>query len=270
MCSSDLPADRFPFAIRVGGENDAVGLLRDLGDLAQALGRLGVDLPGHGEVVVGQDRTILRRQVADVTVGGQDRVVRTEVLVDGLGLCRAFDDDEIHRGRRLSEGRERGWRKPRCQSGGEQTGLKGRHSAWQKCRTAGQAELQQGCGDGADGRIRGTGQFVTRGGDRGEQGGDSLDQGVVQGVGCAVERIVGWRLAHRPRPTELAFNVVQPLAQDGALPQKFVRPPGARIQRRAGHGEDVAALFGGQPGGDQRAGADFGLHHDHAALITDS
>jgi hypothetical protein len=70
--------------------------LQGLGDVGQALGRLGVDLPAHREVVVGLHRAVLRRQVADVAVGGQDRIVRAQVLVDGLGLGRALDDDDVH------------------------------------------------------------------------------------------------------------------------------------------------------------------------------
>src|SRR6185369_10088723 len=44
------------------------------------------------------DRAVLGRQVADVTVGRQDGVVRAQVLVDGLGLGRALDDDDVHAG----------------------------------------------------------------------------------------------------------------------------------------------------------------------------
>src|SRR5690606_5810404 len=36
------------------------------------------------------------RQVADVAVRRQDLVVWPQVLVDGLGLGRALDDDDVH------------------------------------------------------------------------------------------------------------------------------------------------------------------------------
>ena len=104
-----VPADGLSLAVGVGGQDDAVGALGRGCDVGQALGALGVGLPVHGEVVVGQDRAVLRRQVADVPVGGQDLVIGAEVLVDGLGLCGAFDDDEVHV-RGLWKGRERGWR----------------------------------------------------------------------------------------------------------------------------------------------------------------
>ncbi|MNI80412.1 hypothetical protein D3C73_1369440 [compost metagenome] len=49
------------------------------------------------------------------------------------------------------------------------------------------------------------------------------------------------------------------------MPQQFVGAFGARVQRRSGHGEDIAALLARQSGGDQGAGTDFGLDHHHAA-----
>src|SRR5205085_2571580 len=39
----------------------------------------------------------LGRQVADVAVTGQHEVAGAQVLVDGLGLGRRLDDDEVHR-----------------------------------------------------------------------------------------------------------------------------------------------------------------------------
>ena len=92
----DVPGDGLALAVGVGGQDDAVRGLGRLGDLRQALGGLGVDLPGHGEVLVRADRAVLGRQVADMSVARQDLVVRPQVLVDGLGLGRALDDDEVH------------------------------------------------------------------------------------------------------------------------------------------------------------------------------
>ncbi|MNJ30733.1 hypothetical protein D3C77_253420 [compost metagenome] len=104
----NVPADRLALAVGVGGQDDAVGGLGGLGDLGQALGGLGVDLPMHGEVIVGQDRAILGRQVADVAVGSQNLIVRAEIFIDGLGLGGALDDDEIHGALSGKTGRERG------------------------------------------------------------------------------------------------------------------------------------------------------------------
>ena len=58
---------------------------------------LAVDLPVHGEVLVGPHRAVLRRQVAHMAVAGQHLVAAAEILVDGLGLGRRFDDDDVHR-----------------------------------------------------------------------------------------------------------------------------------------------------------------------------
>ncbi len=91
-----VPADRFPFAVGVGGQDDAVGALHGVDDVADPLGRLGVDLPVHVEVVVRLHRAVLGRQVADVAVRGQHREAGAEVLIDGLGLGRALDDDDDH------------------------------------------------------------------------------------------------------------------------------------------------------------------------------
>src|SRR5690606_29727373 len=104
----NVPADRLALAVGVGGQDDAVGGLGGLGDLGQALGSLGVDLPVHGEIIVGQHRAVLGRQVADVAVGSQNLIVRAQVFIDGLGLGGALDDDEIHGALSGKRGRERG------------------------------------------------------------------------------------------------------------------------------------------------------------------
>ena len=49
----------------------------------------------HGVAVVGIDRAFLRHQVAHVAVGGEHLEVPAEVLLDGLGLGRRLDDDEV-------------------------------------------------------------------------------------------------------------------------------------------------------------------------------
>ena len=92
-----VPGDGFAFAVRVGGQDQGLGALERLGDVAQPLGRFGVHVPGHGKVLVGQDRTILGRQVAHVSVARQHRVIGAQVLIDGLGLGRALDDDDVHK-----------------------------------------------------------------------------------------------------------------------------------------------------------------------------
>jgi hypothetical protein len=69
-------------------------LLHRSGDVGEALGRLGVDVPVHGEIVVGIDRAVLARQVADMAEGGQNLVALAQIFVDRLGLGGRFDDDD--------------------------------------------------------------------------------------------------------------------------------------------------------------------------------
>ena len=96
----DVPADRFPFAVGVSREDEAVALLRGIGDglhlLAIAL--VGIDLPVHREVLVRAHAAVLGRQVADVAVAGEDLVIPPKVFLDGFGLGRRFDDNELHCG----------------------------------------------------------------------------------------------------------------------------------------------------------------------------
>ena len=88
-----VPTDRLALAVRVGGEDQAVGLFGQIADLADAALFVAVQLPVHREVLVRADRTVFRRQVADVAVGGEDAVVLAQVLLDGFRLGGRFDDD---------------------------------------------------------------------------------------------------------------------------------------------------------------------------------
>ena len=54
------------------------------------------------------------------------------------------------------------------------------------------------------------------------------------------------------------------LGQVGALADQVVGAARARVERRAGHGEQLAAGLLRQPGGDQAAGAQRRLHHHDA------
>ena len=95
-----VPADRLAFAIGVGGQDQAVGAFQRLDDVVEPFVGLGVDLPEHLEVFVGLHRPVLRRQVADVPVRRQHLIVGAKVAVDGAGFTRAFDDDNVHAGRK--------------------------------------------------------------------------------------------------------------------------------------------------------------------------
>ena len=93
-----VPGDRLALAVRVGRENHSVGVLDRVADVAQPLGRLGVDLPAHGEIVVGIDRAVLGRQVPHMAERGVNAVVLAQIFVDGLGLGRRLDDHDFHSG----------------------------------------------------------------------------------------------------------------------------------------------------------------------------
>ena len=91
-----VPGNRLAFAVGVGGEDEAVGVLHGAGDLGQPLRGRPVHGPGHGEILVRPDRAVLGGQVADMPEGGQDPVVAAQIFVDRFRLRRRFDDDDIH------------------------------------------------------------------------------------------------------------------------------------------------------------------------------
>ena len=86
----DVPGDRLALAVGVGRQDQPVGALDGAGDVVQPLLGLVVDLPEHAEIVVGIDRAVLGRQVADMAERGQNLVAGAEILVDRLGLGRRF------------------------------------------------------------------------------------------------------------------------------------------------------------------------------------
>ena len=110
----NMPTDRLALAVRVGGQYQAVGTLQGVGDVIEPLGRFWVDIPEHGEVVLGVHRAVLARQIAHMAVTRQDREVGPQVLVYGLGLGRALDNDDcVHAVRgALKHLGARGWRPP--------------------------------------------------------------------------------------------------------------------------------------------------------------
>ena len=92
----DVPRDGFALAIGVGCQDQLVGTLERLGDLVETAGGLGIDLPDHLEIRVRIDRSVLGREVADMTVRGQNLVAGAQIFVDRLGLGRRLDNDEVH------------------------------------------------------------------------------------------------------------------------------------------------------------------------------
>ena len=67
-----MPGDRLAFAIRVGREQDLVGVLGRSGDGVDVLLVALDQRVAHAEVVVGIDRAFLGFEVANVAVGGED------------------------------------------------------------------------------------------------------------------------------------------------------------------------------------------------------
>ena len=60
--------------------------LADLGSTSQCIAKS----------LSGLDRAVLGGQVADMAIGGEHLIAGPEILVDGLGLGRRFDDDDVH------------------------------------------------------------------------------------------------------------------------------------------------------------------------------
>ena len=91
-----MPGNGFPFAVGVGGQDDPLGALGGFGDIVQALGGLGIHIPGHRKVFIRPHRSVLGRQVADMAVAGQNRIVRPQIFVDSFSLGWALNDDKVH------------------------------------------------------------------------------------------------------------------------------------------------------------------------------
>ena len=63
---------------------------------------------------------------------------------------------------------------------------------------------------------------------------------------------------------QLAHDVVDGLAEDRAIADQIIGAAAARIERRARHGEDIAALFEREARGDERARAQRRFDDEHA------
>ncbi|MPM10723.1 hypothetical protein SDC9_57057 [bioreactor metagenome] len=92
----EVPRNRLSLAIGVGGEDQFVVGGQRIGDRLDVLFRVGPDFPFHLEIMLGIDRAILRRQVADMAEGGENRVIGAQIFVDRLGLGGRFDNDDGH------------------------------------------------------------------------------------------------------------------------------------------------------------------------------
>ena len=109
----EVPGDRLPLAIQVGGEPDLAGSLGQPAEFGDGLGLVVVDFIGRGEIVVEIDTRNglfgaprgLARQVADVADRGFHDESRAEILLDGLRLGGALDDHELEIALRRGRGR---------------------------------------------------------------------------------------------------------------------------------------------------------------------
>ncbi len=91
-----VPADRLALAIGVGREDQSVGALRGVLDFLQPLRLVGIQLPLHRKAVVGIDRAILGRQVADMAIARQNLKIAAEIFLDRLRLCGRFHNNQLH------------------------------------------------------------------------------------------------------------------------------------------------------------------------------
>ena len=93
-----VPRNRLALAVGVGREDQPVGALGRVADFLEALLLVAIEFPVHREALVRADAAILGRQVADVTVAGENLEVLAEVFLDGFRLGGRFDDDQLHGG----------------------------------------------------------------------------------------------------------------------------------------------------------------------------
>ena len=91
-----MPGNSFPFAIRVSRKIQITGAFDGGSDFLDLLLRTGIHLPFHGEIVIRAHRTVFRRQVTNMPIAGKDLKVFAQIFVDGFGLGRRLDDDDVH------------------------------------------------------------------------------------------------------------------------------------------------------------------------------
>ena len=92
----DVPADGFPFTIRVGREDQLVVVLQRFFYIFQTLIAVRLDQPRHFKIVIRIDGAVLGGQVSDVSETGKDLEVLAQILVDGLSLGGRLNDNNSH------------------------------------------------------------------------------------------------------------------------------------------------------------------------------
>ena len=90
----DVPGDRLPFPVRVGGEQHAIGGLGRLFDLGEGLRLFLNSDVFRREPVLDVDAELALGEVPQMADGCLDRVATAEVLADRFRLGRGLDNDE--------------------------------------------------------------------------------------------------------------------------------------------------------------------------------
>ncbi len=90
-----MPGDGLAFAIRIGSEPELVGATQGLGDgVHMSLVALDGSV-AHGEIMFGIYSTFFGLQIAHMAVGSEHLKVIPQILLDGFGFSRRFNDNEL-------------------------------------------------------------------------------------------------------------------------------------------------------------------------------
>ncbi len=89
----NMPGNCLTLAVRVGCEDQFVSILDCLGDVSEPGLCLCIHCPGHGEIIIRQNRTVLGWQVAHMAIGGQNGEVLPQILIDGFRFGGRLDNN---------------------------------------------------------------------------------------------------------------------------------------------------------------------------------
>ena len=91
-----MPRNGLALAIRIGCEDQLFSPFDRAGNVGHTLDGLAVDLPQHRKIVIGIDRAVFGRQIADMAKGSQNLITGPKIFVDGFGLGRRLNDNKLH------------------------------------------------------------------------------------------------------------------------------------------------------------------------------
>ena len=208
-----------------------------------------VDLPDHREVL--RRAAPSRPSPAGRGHGRRWRapVVRAEILVDRLGLGRRFDDDDVSSRHCLSLADCLRTALGRSRSQRRQASSATRLPGWRSRRPASSSSSRTVCTTAAV--TVGTGGPASSTAQRARATGSSSDRSASAAVRRSSLAIAGasnsagrarGSAARAAMPPRLVEHVVGALDQ-GAPWRIRSLAPRARVERRAGHGQDLAALL---------------------------